>query len=162
MHENPIVDFKFVLNRSESLTKAFGGTQSLESSGTLLKTKKCQMKMDYLFSRKIQNHFRRRWLFLGWFFFFFFSPDMFIRHLQTIALQNLFKYVWKTAQQSRTFFDWNTNLVYDKTAIKKSWTANTNLLKKYTVIIAWFSFIIGENSCPIGTHLWPSNADLYC
>lgn len=28
-----------------------------------------------------------------------------------------------------------------------------NLLKKYRVIIAWFSFNIRENGCPIGTYL---------
>lgn len=53
--------------------------------------------------QKDTEPFQAELAFLGLFFLFFFPLDMLIRHLQTTALQNLFKYVWKTAQESRTF-----------------------------------------------------------
>lgn len=65
-------DLKFVLNKSESLTKAFQRTQSLESSGTLLKTK--MPKENGLFvSQKDTEPFQADLSFL-WLVFLFFFP----------------------------------------------------------------------------------------
>lgn len=65
-------DLIFVLNKSESLTKAFQWIQSSESSGTLLKTK-CQKKMDIFFQKDtepFQAELGFFGLFLLWGFFF--------------------------------------------------------------------------------------------
>lgn len=97
----PQWDLKFQLNKSESLTKAFWWTQSLESSGMSLKTKMPKENGLFVFQNDTEP-FQAELAFFG-LFFHFFSLDMLIRHLQTTALQNLFKYVWKTAQESRTF-----------------------------------------------------------
>lgn len=75
----------------EPVSKAVQRTQPLESSGTLLQTQ-CQKKRDFfffVFSRKIQKHFKQ----VGVFFFiagvfFFLLPDVFICHLQTTAARN--------------------------------------------------------------------------
>lgn len=60
-----------MLNKSESLTKAFWCTQSLESSGTLLKTKMPKENGLFVFQKDTEP-FQAELAFFGLFFLFFF------------------------------------------------------------------------------------------
>lgn len=61
----------------EPVSKAVQRTQPLESSGTLLQTQ-CQKKRDFffVFSRKIQKHFKQVGVFFSLLVFFFFSSSL--------------------------------------------------------------------------------------
>lgn len=90
-------DLLSVLNQSEPLMETFQWIQSSESSGTLLKTE-CQKEMDYLFSRKIQNHFRLSRI-SG--FVFFSPPNVFCsfaisRQLLSRASLNMYERLLKS------------------------------------------------------------------
>lgn len=103
------------ISRKDGLLAAFKCTKRATQRDLIFVLKKKSESLTKAFQRivfGIFGHFSPNKTPIDIFFFperyrtipgLFFSPHAFICHLQTTAAQSLFKYVWKTAELSRTF-----------------------------------------------------------